>query len=161
MSLRIFLAIGAGILLSVAPAGPALAVDAHLTHAQATAQFRAAGITWTSSGNCTYRTRPSCTSFEKIRAETVRGVRTLRSASRCPVNVTGGTETGHVAGTHSHWNGYKVDLSRNACLDLYITTRFTLLGVVSWGRRYRAASGNLYTDEGSHWDVVYLTCGCR
>jgi len=25
---------------------------------------------------------------------------------------------------------------------------------------YQAASGNVYTNEGSHWDIVYYTCGC-
>jgi len=25
---------------------------------------------------------------------------------------------------------------------------------------YQAASGNVYTNEGSHWDIVYFTCGC-
>ena len=25
---------------------------------------------------------------------------------------------------------------------------------------YKAASGNLYADEGNHWDVTYYSCGC-
>jgi len=25
---------------------------------------------------------------------------------------------------------------------------------------FQAASGNVYTNEGSHWDIVYYTCGC-
>ncbi len=33
-----------------------------LTQSQAAAQFRAAGITWSSSGNCTTRSNPTCTS---------------------------------------------------------------------------------------------------
>jgi hypothetical protein len=26
--------------------------------------------------------------------------------------------------------------------------------------QWKAASGNLYCDEGSHWDITYYTCGC-
>ena len=26
--------------------------------------------------------------------------------------------------------------------------------------KYSHASGNVYTNEGSHWDIVYYTCGC-
>lgn len=26
--------------------------------------------------------------------------------------------------------------------------------------QYQAASGNIYADKGSHWDVTYYTCGC-
>ena len=26
--------------------------------------------------------------------------------------------------------------------------------------QYQAASGNIYADEGNHWDVLYYTCGC-
>jgi hypothetical protein len=26
--------------------------------------------------------------------------------------------------------------------------------------QYQVASGNIYADEGSHWDVTYYTCGC-
>src|SRR4051812_26189830 len=141
-------------------ATPALAAGPPLTQLQATFALTSVGVTWTSSGVCSDRNRPSCTSFEGIRAETIDGVRTLRTASGCPVNISGGTETGHTAGTYSHWNGYKVDISHNACIAGYITSRFRALGHTSWGNRYQAKSGNVYTDEGSHWDIVFYPCGC-
>jgi hypothetical protein len=25
---------------------------------------------------------------------------------------------------------------------------------------YEAASGNVHTNEGSHWDIVFYRCGC-
>ena len=133
-----------------------------LTHAQAADQFTAAGITWASSGDCADRDKPSCTSFSGIRRSTVDGVRTLKASSGCPVVVTGGTETGHATGTYSHHNGWKVDIRRTACLDAYVARWFTAVGVVEgWGTQWRARSGNLYTNEGRHWDIIFYTCGCR
>lgn len=49
----------------------------HLTHAEAAARLKAAGITWWSSGDCANRNRPECTSFEQIRAATIAGVITF------------------------------------------------------------------------------------
>jgi hypothetical protein len=133
-----------------------------LTHAQAANQLAAAGVTWVSSGDCADRTKPACTSFSGIRQSTVDGVRTLKAASGCPVVVTGGTEAGHAAGVYSHWNGWKIDIRRNACLDAYVARWFKRLGIVEgWGEQWLARSGNLYTNEGRHWDVVFYTCGCR
>ncbi|ADD41184.1 hypothetical protein [Stackebrandtia nassauensis] len=130
---------------------------AKLSHSQATAKFRDAGITWSSSGNCSDRNNPTCTSFEQIRSETVAGVITLKSASGCAIRLTGGTETGHASGTYSHWNGYKVDFALSTCLNNYIQ-RFTYIG----GSKWKSGSGNIYYKEGNHWDVLYYNCGgCR
>jgi len=131
-----------------------------MTHAQATAIFRAAGITWSSSGNCSDRNNPTCTSFTNINDSTVYGVRTLKTASGCAVNITGGTETGHASGTYSHWNGYKVDISKYTCVGNYIHNNFTRIanrgdGALQW----RSGAGNIYADEGSHWDITYYNCG--
>jgi hypothetical protein len=131
----------------------------HLTHAEAAARLKAAGITWWSSGNCSDRKRADCTSFEQIRASTVAGVITLKQASACAVMVTGGTETGHGDGVYTHWNGWKVDIQRLDCVSGYIR-RFHDVGYIAgWGHQYEAPSGNLYTDEGDHWDILYYTCG--
>ena len=83
---------------SVALAGSASAV----TQAQAEAAFQSAGITWSSSGGCTDRNNPTCTSFDQLNLATVQGAQTLKSASGCALNITGGTETGHAGGTYSH-----------------------------------------------------------
>ena len=132
-----------------------------LTHSQATSIFRAAGITWSSSGGCSNRYNSTCTSFEQINDSTVYGVRTLKQASGCAINITGGTETGHASGTYSHWNGYKVDVAHNSCIDSYIHTYFTRIGNRGDGYpQWQAASGNIYCDEGTHWDITYYSCGC-
>ncbi|AXK37006.1 hypothetical protein DVA86_01470 [Streptomyces armeniacus] len=143
-----------------APGGaPAEATEAQplakLSHGQATDKFSAAGLTWSSSGNCSDRNNSTCTSFDQINSATVDGVITLKSASGCAINLTGGTETGHADGTYSHWNGYKVDFSLSSCLDNYIQGTFTSIG----GSKWKSGSGNIYYREGNHWDVTYHNCG--
>ncbi|MFJ9413188.1 hypothetical protein ACIRPT_03355 [Streptomyces sp. NPDC101227] len=128
---------------------------AKLSHAQATGKFRAAGISWSSSGGCADRNNATCTSFDEINSATVDGVITLKGASGCAINLTGGTETGHAGGTYSHWNGYKVDFSLSSCLTHYITATFASIG----GSKWRSGSGNVYYKEGDHWDVTYYNCG--
>ncbi|UNS97486.1 hypothetical protein MMF93_14025 [Streptomyces tubbatahanensis] len=140
---------------SAPPAAAAPQLLAKLTHAQATAKFRGAGVTWTSSGGCSDRNTPTCTSFDGLRSQTADGAITLKSASGCAVRLTGGTETGHASGTYSHWNGYKLDMSLSSCLDNYITGTFTSIG----GSKWKSGSGNVYYREGNHWDVTYYNCG--
>lgn len=126
-----------------------------LTQAQATSRLRAAGITWSSSGNCSDRNNSTCTSFEQVNLTTIQGVVTLKSASGCSINITGGTEVGHASGTFSHFNGYKLDLGLNGCLNGYIENTFTPIG----GSQWKSAAGNIYFLEGNHWDVTYFNCG--
>jgi len=141
----------------VATAVPAFAV----TQAYAESVFSSNGITWSSSGNCTDRNNSTCTSFDGLRQDSVDGAVTLKNASGCALNITGGTEVGHASGTYSHYNGYKLDFSHYTCLTSYIHTRFTYIGLRGDGApMYQAASGNVYADEGSHWDVTFYSCGC-
>lgn len=138
-----------------------LAPASAVTHSSAASQFSSAGIGWTSSGGCSDRNNPTCTSFEGIRQATIDGAITLKRASGCSLTITGGTETGHSSGTYSHWNGYKLDFSRTACLTSWVHNTYTYIGQRSDGAaQYQAASGNIYADEGNHWDVTYYSCGC-
>ncbi|WP_033438608.1 hypothetical protein [Saccharothrix sp. NRRL B-16314] len=134
---------------------PVTALVTKLTHAQAADRFRAAGITWSSSGNCSNRYNSTCTSFDQINLTTVQGAETLKRASGCSMNITGGTETGHASGTYSHWNGYKLDYSLYTCLGNYIRGNFSYIG----GNKWRSGSGNIYYLESNHWDVTYYNCG--
>ncbi|MFE2722190.1 hypothetical protein [Kitasatospora sp. NPDC059327] len=147
--------------LALAMAGLALAAPTagasgtKVSQATAAAQFRNAGITWSSSGGCTTRSNATCTSFEQINSGTVSTIITLKQSSGCAINITGGTEVGHASGTYSHYNGYKVDISRNSCIDGYIQNSFTYIGYRGDGYpQWKAASGNLYCNEGSHWDIL-------
>ena len=140
----------------LAGALPASAV----TQASAESQFRAAGITWSSSGGCTTRGNSTCTSFDGIRQTTIDGAVTLRRASGCALNITGGTEVGHASGTYSHYNGYKLDFTKTTCLTSYVHNNFTYIGLRGDGYpQYQSGAGNVYADEGSHWDVTFYRCG--
>lgn len=147
----------AGLTAAVALASPASAV----TQASAESQLSGAGVTWSSSGGCTTQSNSTCTSFSGIRQATIDGAVTLKGASGCALNITGGTEVGHAGGTYSHENGYKLDFSRTTCLTGWIHSAYTYIGLRGDGApMYEAASGNVYADEGNHWDVTFYTCGC-
>lgn len=149
----------AALAIGVATASSAAADDvgtnAKLSHSQATTMLSNAGLTWSSSGNCSDRNRPNCTSFEQVNEASIQGIITLKNASGCAVNVTGGTETGHADGTYSHWNGYKLDTSLSSCLNSYIQNSFTSIG----GNKWESASGNIYFLESNHWDITFYNCG--
>ncbi|WP_405588354.1 hypothetical protein [Streptomyces sp. NBC_01190] len=131
-----------------------------LTQAQAASMFSSAGITWSSSGGCTNRANSTCTSFDQLNLTTAQGAVTLKNASGCALNITGGTEVGHASGTYSHYNGYKLDFGKNTCLTNYIHNAFTYIGLRGDGYpQWQAASGNIYADEGTHWDALFYTCG--
>ncbi|MBQ0826194.1 hypothetical protein J5Y05_06710 [Streptomyces sp. RG38] len=131
-----------------------------ISHATATSMFRDAGVTWSSSGNCSDRNTSTCTSFEQLNLATAQGAQTLKRASGCALNITGGTETGHASGTYSHWNGYKLDFGKSTCLNNYVKNSFSYIGVRGDGaQQWQSASGNVYADEGNHWDVTYYNCG--
>ncbi len=152
---RLFAALTLALLGLTAATTTAAASGTKMTQAQAESAFRSAGITWSSSGNCTTRSNPSCTSFDQINSGTVDTIITLKHASGCAINITGGTEVGHASGTYSHYNGYKVDISHNSCIDGYIKNDFTYIGYRGDGYpQWKAASGNLYCDEGNHWDIT-------
>jgi hypothetical protein len=145
---------------TIAVAPEALAVT-KLSQAQAASDLSAAGITHSSSGGCTTRSNSTCTSYDQINSATVQGAITLRNASGCAINITGGTEVGHASGTYSHYNGYKIDITKYTCIGNYITSNFTYIGLRGDGyQQWEAASGNVYCDEGSHWDITFYSCGC-
>jgi len=151
----------AGLALAVAGSVALAPAASAVSQASAASQFSAAGISWTSSGGCTNPNNSTCTSFEGIRQATIDGAITLKNASGCGLTITGGTETGHAGGTYSHAAGYKLDFSRTTCLTSWIHGTYTYIGLRSDGApMYEAASGNVYADEGNHWDVTYYTCGC-
>ncbi|MFJ4003142.1 hypothetical protein ACIPWL_06735 [Streptomyces sp. NPDC090023] len=143
----------------VGTASDAFAVT-KISHATATQMFRDVGLTWSSSGNCSNRQNSTCTSFDQLNLSTAQGAQTLKRASGCGLNITGGTEVGHASGTYSHYNGYKLDFSKVSCLTSYVKNNFTYIGLRGDGApQYQSGSGNIYADEGNHWDVLYYNCG--
>src|SRR5215213_11285025 len=134
-----------GMAATIAVAVPASASGYKMSQSAAASSLRSVGITWSSSGGCTNRYVSTCTSFEQINSGTVSGVKTLRTASGCTINITGGTEVGHASGTYSHWNGYKVDISKYTCIGNYIHNSFTRISNRGDGyAQWRSAAGNIY-----------------
>ena len=133
-----------------------------MTHASAASQFSAAGIGWTSSGGCSDPGNSTCTSFEGIRQATIDGAITLKNASGCGLTITGGTETGHAGGTYSHADRLQARLLADHVPDVLGPEHLHLHRPAQrrCARMYQAASGNVYADEGNHWDVIFYTCGC-
>ncbi|GAA1372895.1 hypothetical protein [Streptomyces beijiangensis] len=131
-----------------------------ISQATGESMFRSVGVTWSSSGGCTNRNNSTCTSFDQLNLATAQGAQTLKRATGCALNITGGTETGHASGTYSHWNGYKLDFGKNTCVTNYVHNTFAYIGLRGDGYpMYQSGSGNIYTDEGNHWDVLYYNCG--
>ncbi|MFC7830746.1 hypothetical protein [Streptomyces sp. NPDC057375] len=76
--------------------------------------------------------------------------------------MTGGTETGHAGGTYSHWNGYKVDISRTSCVTNYIqghAKKHHKRRDGAWVWRVTSGGKTVvdYADErwANHWDITY------
>lgn len=138
-----------------AAADPAVLVsrrfsDPHqrLTGAQVRTVFLNHGIGTYSSGNCTDRSRSTCTSLEQMRVATVLETIILQERSGCPIVVTGGTEVGHASGTYSHYNGYKIDLRMSPCLTSWVLANGRSIGGSKW-----TVATTVYYNEQNHWDV--------
>ncbi|MER6944565.1 hypothetical protein ABT294_11135 [Nonomuraea sp. NPDC000554] len=128
----------------------------HLTHASATDWLQDEGLHWTSSGHCSNRWRYNCTSLESVRTDTISRLIDLKRESGCPIMVTGGTETGHAAGRYSHSNGYKLDITPNACMNRYITENYDYSGKRGDGAGlYRSPEGVTFAREANHWDILF------
>lgn len=132
------------------------ALPALLTEQTAIAMVHAAGIKLISSGHCTWRSDPHCTSLDGVRPATVGGLVALREVSRCHVAVSGGTEAGHAHLRYGHGAGYKIDLVPNRCLGRFIRAHFTRIGRRGDGAaQWRAPGPATFAREGSHWDVTF------
>lgn len=62
--------------------------------------------------------------------------------------------SGHASvGDRSHHNGWKIDIRKRGddCITRYIIRTFTKIS----SNRWQAASGNIYLNEGNHWDIQY------
>ncbi|MDF2705486.1 hypothetical protein AB0C18_30865 [Nonomuraea muscovyensis] len=127
-----------------------------MSHDHAAKYLLGAGLRYRSTGHCTDRHVNTCTSLDSVRTGTVARIIALKHASDCPIMVTGGTEVGHAPGRFSHGQGYKLDISHNACIDRYIAQHSEPAGVRGDGARlYRAPSGTVYADESDHWDIMF------
>lgn len=133
-------------LLSVLTAlATVLASAEAVTQAQAEARFKAAGITWSSTGGCTTKSNPKCTSFSGLQEVAVNQAIVLKKACACDLVITGGTEAGHAKGEKSHENGWKLDFRKNTKLNNYVKDSFTKIKNRSDGYpQWQSNAGNVY-----------------
>jgi peptidase C39-like protein len=131
--------------------------SANLSNNDALKMLTNAGITVTSSGNCSNRNSFSCTSLDQVRSKTIQGIIAFQKNSSCKITITGGTEYGHAGGTYSHSNGYKLDIAPTACVTNYIHSHFAYKGLRGGDNApmYDDPNGNRFANEGSHWDIVF------
>jgi hypothetical protein len=66
-----------------------------LSHTTAYNYIKAVAIALVSSGGCTDRNNPRCTSLEQVNCKTISEIVNYKKVSTCAVTVTGGTETGN------------------------------------------------------------------
>ncbi|MGW4384008.1 hypothetical protein [Kitasatospora sp. NPDC004531] len=140
------------------------AAQARLTHAEATARLRAAGVEWTSSKHCSDKYGEGCTSFDGILAATLDLAVDLKKRSRCAVLITGAAEV-HPHGTgkgRTHGNGYKLDVSPDSCVSTFIADHFHRDGTRGKNKdpRWTTASAEYVLEKhnqerGKHWDITY------
>lgn len=123
---------------------------------EAGALLREEGLRWISSGHCTRRANPHCTSFEGLRPATLNGVLQLKDVSGCGLVISGGTEAGHAGGRYSHGGGYKLDVLPNRCINRFIRAQFQRAATRGDGSaQYRAPDQTTFAREPSHWDITF------
>jgi hypothetical protein len=131
--------------------------SAPLHQQEAGSLLRAAGVRWVSSGHCTRRRNPHCTSFEGLQPSTLDGVLRLKDASRCGLVISGGTERGHAHGRYSHGAGYKLDILPSRCLNRFVRHHYHRIHRRGDGAAvYRTPNRSLFAREPSHWDVTFM-----
>ena len=114
-----------------------------VTHQEGAAILSAGGVTLKSGA-----------SVQGTRKDTVDQVVAVKQACNCDIIVTSGTDGTHAQGTHSHANGYKIDLGLNAALTRYLQSlRAGGTRSGDGARLYYDRCGNEYAHEGDHWDI--------
>ncbi|CAE6516741.1 unnamed protein product [Rhizoctonia solani] len=128
----------------------------HLTQAQAKARLEGAGVYASSSGGCTDKTKPTCTSYDGMLENTTNNVISLKQSCFCSITITGGTEVGHTNGKYSHAKGHSVNIRLDAGLNNYIQTKFKRIGDRSDGSpQWESPAGNIYAKAVNRWDATY------
>jgi hypothetical protein len=149
------------VLTLLAPTQSTFAGTLRISNSSARSQVYGDGMSVYSSGGCQDRNNSSCTSLEQVHQHTIYGIITLHHAcGNCTIVITGGTEVGHASGTYSHYNGYKLDIRHYSGIDSYIKGNFSYIGLRGDGApQWQSGAGNVYADEGSHWDITFYNCG--
>lgn len=129
-----------------------------LAHEQAKQKLADAGITISSTGNCSDKSDSRCTSLDGVRQATIDGIISFKAECNCTVNVSGGTETRHsTEGACTHGNGCKLDISFNTKLSNYVQHSYQSIGkcFAAAYACYKSPTGQIWAKESNHWDVAF------
>lgn len=129
-----------------------------LTHEEAKQKLADAGITISSTGNCSDKSDSRCTSLDGVRQSTIDGITSFKQECNCAVTVSGGTEVGHAtAGACTHGNGCKLDISPNTKLSNYVQHSYQPIGKCfpAASACYKSPTGQIWARESNHWDVAF------
>lgn len=133
-----------------------------LSNQDAVSQLNSAGIQVSSTGGCSDRLNPNCTSLDGIPSSAVNSLIALetdlkKNCSNCFLTVTGGTEVGH--STHGPGKSI-VDLSSgNVQVNQFIKNQIGTQTpqINTW---YSGGSSRYYFYEGNHWHVCLNSADC-
>src|SRR3989344_3352639 len=142
---------------------PPLPPSGTLAHEEAKQKLADAGITTSSTGDCSDKNNSHCTSLDGVRQSTIDGIIAFKQecgGGQCTVNISGGTERGHsTTGACTHGNGCKIDISLNTKLNNYVQNSYEPIGKCFPAASvcYRSPSGQIWAREHNppHWDVAF------
>jgi len=139
---------GGGVVTPPVPATGQSSNDAAVT------KLNAAGISVTSSGNCSDQNNKNCTSLTDIPSSTIDNLIKLKADCGCSFNVTGGTEVGHA----SHGSGLPiVDVSENPTLKTFLKTHTAsyITKICATASNQDVALNCSYKEPQSHFHLVF------
>src|SRR3989338_1512883 len=115
-------------------------------------------INITSTGNCSDKNNPKCTSLDGIQQQTINNIISFKNDCGCAVTMTAGTEFGHsTTGTCTHASGCKIDIAPFGSTSAYIRSHFTSQAPTFGVEQYKdPKTGAIYTLEQNplHWDIA-------
>jgi hypothetical protein len=134
--------------------GATTPVAGQYTNAEAVAALQAAGISVTSTGNCSDQTNPQCTSLDGIPKSLIDKLIAVKADCGCTFHVTGGTEVGHA----THGPGLSaVDISHPS---VALRDSFIKNGALAYNGRSGTfcenASGGDVPDCGASADHIHV-----
>merc|ERR1712179_70799 len=129
--------------------------NSRLTHSAAKRILDGASIPIYSSGGCSNRNLPYCTSLETIRCKCITDLVWFKEQSDAPSLSLEELRLDTLAALNPTGTVIKY-ISLSSCVDSYIQDRFTYIGIRGDGARmYRDSRRNIYAKEGNHWDILY------
>lgn len=120
--------------------------------------FTEAGIT-VYADPCIGNQTQGCVNLDGLQEATISGIIDFRKTCLCTINITGGSEGGHSAGS-THNSGLSLDVQKNTALDSYITSNAPAPTWTSLGPLYTMTVNGkpatfLLESNPPHWHITF------